>query len=261
MGSTEIVNGGQQVHYVDHGGSGPAVVLLHSFLMDESMFAPQVEAMGDAFRFIGVDERGHGGTPADHAFDYWDVTRDVLALLDKLGIERAAVVGTSQGGFVALRMAMIAPERISAVAVLGTSAAAEDPEVAASYRQLAEGWVANGPVEPLLDTVATICLGSMDAEPWKAKWRTVSGERLARIMGTLVDRDSVEKGLPDVGCPVLVLHGSADAAYPVAKAEAIVAGAPAAEPLVVVADGAHFLSLTHADEVNPHLREFLGKHA
>jgi pimeloyl-ACP methyl ester carboxylesterase len=251
---------GQRLSYVDHGGDGPVVVLLHSFLMDIGMWAPQVEALGGAFRLLAVDERGHGDTPADAPFDYWDVARDVLALLDHLGIERAAFVGTSQGGFVALRVALLAPQRVIALAVLGTSAAAEDAAVAAAYRELASGWVQLGPADVLLDTVAGICLGDMDASEWKAKWRTVTGDRFDRILSTLVDRDSVLERLSDISSPALVLHGSADGAYPVEKAVAIVEALPHAEPLVVIEGGAHFLSLTHAESVNPPLREFLSAH-
>src|SRR5436309_113068 len=154
MGTSAVLAGGQGLHYVDHGGDGPPVVLLHSFLMDVDMFAPQVAALGDSFRLIALDERGFGGTPADAPFTYWDIARDVLGLLDQLGIERAAIVGTSQGGFIALRVALLEPARVSALVLMGTSAAAEDPQVAATYRQLAATWKEQGPVEPLLDTVA-----------------------------------------------------------------------------------------------------------
>ncbi|HEY4418500.1 MAG TPA: alpha/beta hydrolase [Pseudonocardia sp.] len=118
MGSMVIVNDGRPLHHTDHGGSGPVVVLLHSFLMDERMFASQIAALRSEFRLVTVDERGHGGTPADAPFDYWDVARDVLALLDHLGVDNAAVAGTSQGGFVALRMALLAPDRVTALAVI-----------------------------------------------------------------------------------------------------------------------------------------------
>jgi pimeloyl-ACP methyl ester carboxylesterase len=261
MGSTTVLDDGQTVHYVDHGGDGPAVVLLHSYLMDLDMFAAQVDALGEDFRLIAVDERGFGGTPADSPFTYWDVARDVLALLDELGVERAAAAGTSQGGFIALRMALMQPERVSALVLMGTSAAAEDVEVAAGYRQLAATWKEQGPIEPLLDTVAGICLGSMDAGDWKAKWRTVPGDRFDLVLTTLVERDGLLDRLPEVRCPALVLHGSADAAYPLDHAAELVSALPNAEPLVVVEGGAHFLSLTDADAVNPHLRRFLAEHA
>lgn len=255
--TTTVLPSGQTLSYVDHGGDGPAVVLLHAFLMDTDMFAPQVRDLGDVLRLVAVDERGHGGTPADEPFDYWDVARDVLALLDELGIEQAAVVGTSQGGFVGMRMALLAPDRVRALALLGTSAAEQDPAIAEAYRGLGEAWVQNGPVEPLLDTIATICLGAMDAEDWRAKWRQVPGERVLRTITTLVDRESLVDRLGEITCPVLVLHGSADGAYPPEHAQQIVDLVPGARPLVLVDGGAHFLSLTDADAVDPALREFL----
>lgn len=249
---------GQLVSYVDHGGEGPAVVLLHSFLMDVTMWAPQVAAFGQNHRLIAIDERGHGQTPANAPFDYWDVARDALAVLDHLGIDRAAVIGTSQGGFVALRMALLAPERVTALAVLGTSGEAEDEQIAAAYDQLTEVWIAQGP-ETVIDATAKICLGDYDASEWTPKWSAVEPERLRLIANALTRRDGVLDRVGEITAPVLVLHGTADLAYPVAKAEALVAALPKAE-LVLVEDGAHFLSLTHAADVNPHLERFLGAH-
>ncbi len=249
---------GQQVHFVDHGGDGPVVVLLHSFLMDVTMWASQVEAFGDSYRLIAIDERGHGGTPADAPFDHWDVARDALAVLDHLDVDTAAVVGTSQGGFVALRMALLAPRRVTALAVLGSSAEPEDQQIADAYHQLAEVWISQGP-DRVLETVAQICLGDYDPKDWTPKWQAIEGARLRLIMDALVGREGVLERLNEIDVPVLVLHGTADLAYAVAKAEAITKALPSAE-LVTVEGGAHFLSLTHADEVNPHLKRFLSAH-
>ncbi|WP_143091711.1 alpha/beta fold hydrolase [Lentzea albida] len=250
---------GQLVSYVDHGGDGPVVLLLHSFLMDSSMWAPQVEAFGDRYRLVAVDERGHGGTPATGPFDHWDVARDALAVLDALEVDRAAVIGTSQGGFVALRMALLAPERVTALALLGTSGEPEDEQISAAYQQLAEVWIAQGP-ETVTEAVAKICLGEYDPSDWTPKWAAVEPDRLRLVMTALVGREGVLDRLAEVGVPVLVLHGTADLAYPVTKAEALVAALPRAE-LVLVEGGAHFLSLTHAADVNPHLERFLRAHA
>jgi pimeloyl-ACP methyl ester carboxylesterase len=254
--ATVTTGDGQLVSYVDHGGDGPAVVLLHSFLMDVSMWAQQVAAFGDSYRLIAIDERGHGETPVTAPFDYWDVARDALAVLDDLGIGSAAVIGTSQGGFIALRMALLAPERVTALAVLGTSGEAEDEQIAAAYNQLTEVWIAQGP-DRVVEATAKICLGDHDASGWTPKWSAVEPERLRLIASALVSRDGVLDRAGEITAPALVLHGTADLAYPVAKAEALVAALPKAEPLVLVEGGAHFLSLTHADDVNPHLERFL----
>ena len=268
MSQTATLPDGQQIHYADTAGpsaAAPTVVLLHAFLMDTRMFEPQMSALGKDFRLIAVDERGHGGTPGDGPFDYWDVARDVLALLDELGVERAAVVGTSQGGFVGMRMALLAPERVSALAVLGTSANAQDAEIAAGYLQMGEIWAAKGGTPELVETMVAICLGSRAPQPvqdaWRAAWAQVPGDRVLANIRPLVDRDSLVDRLPEIRCPTLVLHGSADAAYPVAHGQQIVDRVPGAEPLVLVEGGGHFLSLTDADEVNPSLRAFLAEHA
>jgi len=254
--SSMTTDNGHEIHFQDHGGDGPALVLLHSFLMDGTMFAPQLQRFGAQYRCITVDERGHGGTPARPGFTYWDVAADVLAVLDHLGVDEATIAGTSQGGFVALRVALLAPERVRGLVVMGSSADAEDPQAADSYRQLAAGWHENGPVEPLLDTVASICLGAFDAAAWKAKWRSVDGARFSTILTALVERDGVIDRLPEIDKPALVLHGDADAAYPVAAA-ARMAERLSRSRFVVVPGGAHFLSLTDAGPVNDELAAFL----
>jgi pimeloyl-ACP methyl ester carboxylesterase len=255
--STAKVNDGQLVSYVDHGGDGPAVLLLHSYLMDADMFAPQLAALGGAFRLIAMDQRGHGGTPVDGPFTYWDLARDALGLLDELGVDRYAVVGVSQGGFIAMRMALLAPDRVTALALLGTSGAAEEPEMAASYWQAATAWREHGPTQKVLDLNATICLGQYDATDWQAKWRQLSWDHVYRVLIPLVKRDDMLDSAPQIRCPALVLHGSTDAAYPVDRAHELAEALPNAEPPVIIEGGAHFLSLTDADAVNPHLRAFL----
>lgn len=257
--STAKVNDGQLVSYIDHGGAGPAVLLLHSYLMDADMFAAQVAALGEMFRLIAMDERAHGGSLADGAFTYRDLARDALGLLDELGVARCAVVGVSQGGVIALRMAMLAPDRITALALLGTSAAADDPEMAANYWQAALAWRQHGPTQDVLDLNATICLGDYDAAEWQAKWRQLSADDVYRVLIPWAKRDGLLDSVPQIRCPALVLHGSADAVYAADRAYELAEALPNADPPVIVQGGAHVLSLTDADTVNPRLRAFLDR--
>lgn len=253
------VNDGQLVSYVDHGGGGPAVLLLHSYLMDADMFAPQAAALGDGFRLIAMDERGHGGTPIDGAFTYLDLARDALGLLDQLGVARCAVVGVSEGGVIAILMALLAPDRVAALALLGTSAAAEDPEMDLRYWQAALAWPEKGATRKVLNLNARICLGQYDATEWQAKWRRLSQHEVFRVLIPVAKRDGMLDRLPQIRCPALVLHGSADAVYSVDRAHELAEGLPNADPPVIIDGGAHFLSLADADAVNPHLRAFLDK--
>src|SRR4051812_7753872 len=132
---------GQRLHYLDSAGgdsrsAAAVVVFCHSFGMDATMFEPQLKVFADDYRCITWDERAHGSSRTDRPFDFWDSARDVLALLDALQVDRAALVGTSQGGFLTLRAAMLAPQRVAAVAVLGSSAAAEEPGQKVAFEQL-----------------------------------------------------------------------------------------------------------------------------
>jgi 3-oxoadipate enol-lactonase len=123
---TAAVNG-VEISYADSGGGGPAVVLSHGFLMDASMFDAQVAALAPEYRVITWDQRGHGETPAPGPFSYWDSARDVLALLGHLGIERAVLGGMSQGGFLSLRAAMLAPQRVRGLILIGSSPGRSGP--------------------------------------------------------------------------------------------------------------------------------------
>lgn len=90
---------GIEINYTDSGGEGQAVVFSHGYLMDQTMFDRQVAAFAPQYRVISWDQRGHGDTSATGAFTDWDSAADLLGLLDQLGVERALLVGMSQGGF------------------------------------------------------------------------------------------------------------------------------------------------------------------
>lgn len=113
---TYIRCGGVKVWFGEY-GAGPAVVLAHGGMGNASNFGHQVPAFVDAgYRVIAIDSRGHGrsgwdGTP----FSYVQFAEDVLAVLDQLGIERAAVVGWSDGAFTGLALARAHPERVAGV--------------------------------------------------------------------------------------------------------------------------------------------------
>src|SRR5712691_10004316 len=131
----------QRIRLDDTGGDGPPVILAHGFLMDRTMFAPQVSALSGEFRVITWDERGFGETEFDgKPFTYWDSAGDCLGLLDHLGIEQAVVGGMSQGGFLSLRAALLAPERVRALVLLDTAADAETPETIAANQGMLDMW-------------------------------------------------------------------------------------------------------------------------
>jgi pimeloyl-ACP methyl ester carboxylesterase len=101
---------GKTIFCQDSGGCKPAVILAPGFLMDSSMFVPQVAALSDVYRVITWDERGFGQTISDgEPFTDWDLADDCLAWMIHVGIESLVVGGMSQGGLLSLPAALIAP--------------------------------------------------------------------------------------------------------------------------------------------------------
>lgn len=249
---------GGRIAYDDTGGSGPPVILAHGFLMDRSMFGPQVEALAATHRVITWDERGFGDTDYDGSpFTYWDSAEDCLALLDHLGIDRAVVGGMSQGGFISLRVALLAPERVRGLILIDTQAGTEDAEAIPLYQGMIDDWVANGPSDELAEVIVGLIIGDPALNPgWIAKWKARPKEGLGQPGATLIGRDDVTGRLGEITAPALVIHGTDDVAITMDKAEALTAGLADAT-LVAVEGGTHSANLTHPDVTNAAIVEFL----
>ncbi len=249
---------GNRIYFEDTGGDGPPVILAHGFLMDADMFVHQVSALRDRYRVITWDERGFGRTEYDgEPFTYWDSAADCLGLLDELGIERAVVGGMSQGGFLSLRVALTAPERVRALILLDTQAGTEDPEVVPGYETMRDTWLAAGPVDELAEAIAGLIISDPAVNPtWIAKWQQQPNDYIAQPFATLMSRDDVTDRLGEIACPALVVHGTEDVSISMEKAEALAAGLPGAGDVVKVA-GAHAANLTNPGPVNDAISAFL----
>ncbi len=132
------------LHYAAQ-GSGPPVVLLHGFPFDHTIWRGTVEALHDAYRVITPDLRGHGKSPVpDGVYAMESMARDVIALLDALGVARAVWVGHSMGGYVALAALRDHPERVAGGVLLASHPFADSPEKAESRRAMAHQALAEG---------------------------------------------------------------------------------------------------------------------
>lgn len=102
---------------VDERGDGPPVVLVHAGIADRTMWDRELETWSSRYRVIRYDVRGYGESPGA-GDDYWD-HEDLLAVLDDRGLDRAAIVGASNGGRIALDLAVSSPRRVSALVLVG----------------------------------------------------------------------------------------------------------------------------------------------
>jgi len=111
--------GGIQVGYRLSGdcydAKKPTCVLINSMCMTVSLYKDQFDnpALTDVLNLLAIEPLGHGATscPVEH-FTYWDSAIMALQVMDKLCIDKAFALGTSQGGWMVTRMALVAPERV-----------------------------------------------------------------------------------------------------------------------------------------------------
>ena len=253
---------GQRIFFEDSGGDGPAVVLAHGYLMDHRMFDAQVAALAPGVRVVRWDARAHGRTEWDgKPFTYWDSAADCIGLLDHLGLERAVIGGMSQGGFLSLRAALDHPARVKGLVLIDTQAGVDPPETLAHYREMLQAWLTMGPFEPIVRTIAALILGPEEHwEPWTTRFRETPLDRVREASATLLGREDITGRLGEIRCPALVFHGTDDRAIGMDRAEALAAGLPGCEGLVRVQGGAHAANLTHPEQVNPALGEFVRRH-
>src|SRR3954451_15978619 len=137
----------------DDVGSGPALVLLHAGIADRTMWSEHLSAFAKAgYRVVAPDLPGFGAAPAAPGEQApW---ADVLTFLDALGIESATLIGNSFGAAVALRVAAVAPIRVSALVLI--SAAAPTIEPSAELKKIweaRESALARGDVDGARATV------------------------------------------------------------------------------------------------------------
>jgi 3-oxoadipate enol-lactonase len=251
----------QHIYFEDSGGDGAAVIFSHGYLMDHEMFEPQIRALSGEFRCITWDERGFGQTEANGEFTYWDSAHDALALLSHLGIEKAFFVGMSQGGFLSMRAALGAPDRVLGLGLIDTQAGCEAEETRPAYDAMLDEWTTNGPSDELTGAVASIIMSpGYDYSQWIAKWRARPKEFIREPYRTLMERDDISDRLADITAPAIVFHGEADVSIPMDKAEQLLKEMGNCEELVRIPGAGHASNLSHPSEVNGPLVTFLRRH-
>ncbi|GAA5058428.1 alpha/beta fold hydrolase [Nocardia callitridis] len=253
---------GAKVHFTDTGGAGRVVVLGHGFFLDQEMFAAQAAGLAPEYRVISIDARGFGRTEDSGVpFSYWDLARDAWAVLDALGIERAVVGGMSQGGFIALRMALLAPPRAEGLILIGTSGDAYTAKQQKGYRQVMDAWSGSAPLEPLATTMASVMIGGTDEDrqPWLDKWLSGDRTRLALAAECLINRESITGLLGEITCPAVLVRGISDQAFTADEMVALTDGLGGPAELHTVPAATHAVNITNPDEVNELLRKFLAR--
>jgi 3-oxoadipate enol-lactonase len=244
------MSGPVEVHHVEEGRpDGPPLVLSNSLGTTLDMWEPQMTALRARFRVIRYDTRGHGGSPVPPApYDVADLGADLLALFDRLGLERASLCGLSLGGLTALWVAANAPDRVDRLVLCSTSARFDSPE---RYAERAAIVLAEG-MEPVANTTVRRWFTEAFAEEQPG----VLDEFHDMLLGTppegyaaccgVVERTDLTSSIGSIDAPTLLLSGADDPSTPPPHAERIAARVAGAR--VVVVPGSHLLNVECADE-------------
>ncbi len=225
------------------------LVLLPGLLCDQALWRPQVDALADIAAFQIGDLTLNDSLGA--------MARRVLAAAPP----RFALAGLSMGGYVAQEIMRRAPERVSRLALLDTSARADTPEQTARRRgliELSEKGKFHGVTprllplllhpEHLADRALTAIVLGMAERVGKAAF--------LRQQKAIMGRPDGREDLPRIQCPTLVLCGRQDALAPLPLHEEM-AGLVAGAALTVIEDCGHLSTLEKPDEVNAAMRRWL----
>jgi pimeloyl-ACP methyl ester carboxylesterase len=129
-----VIANGIRLHYLDWGGLGPVLILIHGGLDNAHIFDDLAPAFTGHFRVIAYDLRGHGRSDAKGPFDTTTRTADLRGLMDNLGIAKAHLAGWSLGGNDITAMAGIHPERVESIVYLEGAYDWAGPALADAFR-------------------------------------------------------------------------------------------------------------------------------
>jgi 3-oxoadipate enol-lactonase len=238
-------------HRIDGADDAPPLVLSNSLGSTSAMWDPQIPALAERFRVIRYEIRGHDSAPVpDGPYTIADLGGDLLALLDRLGVERAHYAGLSLGGMTGMWLAVNAPERVDRLALLCTSAmlAREHdwPLRARTVREANDtGAVADASIERWFTPAYREANPEVTAR-MRAMIAATPPEGYAGCCDAIGGMDQLD-AIAAIRAPTLVIAGRGDNATPPDHGEQIAARIPGARLALV--DAAHLANVERPDEV------------
>lgn len=241
----------------DDRGRGEPIVLLHAFPLDHRMWDPVVKLVEHHVRVIAPDLRGFGESTGTGTID--DMAGDVVRLLDRARIERVAVGGLSMGGYVALAIARLFPDRLAALLLADTRAGGDSAETKTA-REQAIARVASKGVRPYTGELVPKLLAPSNMKGRDVMVALASLQSPTGVAGALAamrDRADGTKSLKKIKVPTLVLVGALDTLTPPSEAKKLAAAIPGAE-LIVIPNAGHLSSVDAPDQFANAIEKLLG---
>jgi esterase len=245
---------GLKFHYLDWGGDGPPLVMLHGLTGHAHTWDHTAAALSSRYHVYALDQRGHGDTEWAPRYGIPAMLDDLLGFLDALALPVVTLMGLSMGGIVAYQFTAAHPERVSRLVVLDIG-----PEIApAGARQVAASLASSRVFGSEDEAVATARAANPRPTDESLRHR-VSHNLRPQPDGTVTfkwdkslrDPGAISDGLsPDqrwaawnsLSCPVLLVRGDDSDILAQPTAERMVAGNPRVS-LAVVPDCGHSITL------------------
>ena len=247
-------------------GSGTPMVLLHAFPLWSAVFDAQLDGLAGQARIIAPDLRGFGASPGpgsdEPSLDL--MADDVVALLDRLDVDRCCLGGMSMGGYVAMAVRRRHPDRVGSLVLIDTKAAADDPAARENRERIARAVLDNGAraLRPMIDTL----LGETTRASRPDVVATVTGwldaarpEAVAWAQRAMAARPASFDVLGSADLPAFVLVGEEDAVTPHDQAMAVADAFPRPTPVYVIPGAGHLSSVENPDSVTDALRDVLAR--
>jgi len=229
----------------------PVLVLSNSLGTAMEMWDPQADALRGRLRLLRYDTRGHGGSPSPPGpYAMEDLGRDVISLLDNLGIERASFCGLSVGGMTGMWLASEAPERVDRLVLVCTSALLGPKSVWDERIETARSRGMDALVEPVIERWFTPAFRAAYPETVGRMARTLGEtdpEGYAGCCAAIRDMDLRDR-LPSIGAPTLVVSAAEDPATPPEHGRLIQGSIPNAR-FEVVPDASHIANVERPEKI------------
>ena len=247
-------------------GQGPALILNHGTLMDNTMFDPQLPILAaNGYRAISQNSRVLLGGATRHTLE--DLADDTAALADRLGLENYVVGGMSTGAFMAVDFALKYQDRAAGFILIEGQACDYPPEAQDAFEAEFEKFNVDGYVSrERAEWAAPFCFGEHTyaqnpglVKHWIEHWTTRIPSRAVWAQGTSwVRKPDLTSRLREINKPVLIIHAENDLPVPISRAYSMLENLTDAT-LVKVPNSGHTSNLENAELVNYAIIGFLDR--
>jgi pimeloyl-ACP methyl ester carboxylesterase len=238
-------------------GEGTPMVLVHGFPLDHTIWEPLIPHLRADARLIMPDLRGHGKSAApEGAYSMRQMADDILALIDRLKLNRVVLVGHSMGGYIGLAFARAYPQRLAGLGFIATHAAADGLEQRQTRLKMANKVRRKG-----VDFVAADMAPKLTGHPGLAEHlhELIKGASPNGVIGALkgmADRPDSTEFLSEIQVPAVVVYGADDGIIPLERAQVMAQLLPRGW-LVEISGTKHMPMMEKPEEVAAALRELV----